>query len=94
MIRWVIVAQLTDNAHQPTVYGTWETEEAAQAQLERWENRIAATLDDANTTGIALTVEPMFGKSAARFERDFLACTGLELARSTTAAAAVQKGAL
>lgn len=85
MIRWVIVAQCGPT-HVPDVYGTWQTEQAAQEQLERWERwerRIAATFDGDPNTGIVLLVEPMFGKTAARFERDFHRHTGVELVRET-----------
>ncbi len=79
--RWVIVAQLTMDAHTPTVYGTWETDEAAQEQLERWERRIERTYGGDPGMGIAMSVEPMWGKSARQFEHDFERRTGRELAR-------------
>lgn len=81
--RWVIVAQLTGETHVPTVYGTWETEQAAQEQLERWERRIERTFGYDPGTGIAMSVEPMYGKSTAQFEEDFTRAAGRDLSRST-----------
>lgn len=77
--RWVIVAQLTIEAHAPTVYGTWETKEAASEQLERWERRIERTFGYDPGTGITMSVEPMYGKAAAFFERDFEQAHGRQL---------------
>lgn len=79
MIRWVIVAQLSLDAHTPTVYGTWATEEAARIQLELWERRIQRAYGTED--GFSMTVEPIYGKTSARFERDFLNRTGEELPR-------------
>jgi len=79
MVRWVIVAQLRAEAHCPTVYGTWETREAAVEQLERWERRIAKTLGMDDYDGIHMSVEPMSGKSAALFGRDFERAAGFGL---------------
>lgn len=73
-VRWVIVAQLSGDTHTPTVYGTWETEEGARAQLERWERRIERAYGDCD--GFPMTVEPMYGKTTARFERDFANLAG------------------
>lgn len=77
MIRWVIVAQFSGSAHEPTVYGTWETQEAALAQLERWERRIVRSLG--SRVGWSMTVEPIYGKKTSTFGQVFARQTGVEL---------------
>lgn len=82
--RWVIVAQMRPEAHCPDVYGTWETREAAQEQLERWQRRIERTLgvdEDGSFDGVHISVEPMRSKTAAQFEEDFHYRTGWPLQR-------------
>lgn len=81
MIRYVIVAQMTPQAHVPDVFGTWETEDAAKAQMEAWERRIARTYGTEDYNGIHMSVEPMTGKLARQFEGYFKHRTGLELAQ-------------
>lgn len=80
-IRWVIVAQMQPEPHCPDVYGTWETQEAAKVQLDRWKRRIKRTYGTDDYDGIHMTVEPMYGKDAANFADDFQRRTGMELAR-------------
>lgn len=80
MSRYVIVAQLSIEAHTPTVYGTWATEDAARKQMERWEQRIERTFDGDPGTGIVMSVEPV-SRTSAQFAADFAERTGQKLAR-------------
>jgi hypothetical protein len=51
--------------------------------MGRWERRIERSLADGEEfiAGPVMSVEPVFGKTAANFERDFEAATGRRLAR-------------
>jgi hypothetical protein len=82
MTRWVIVAQMTRVAHAPDVFGAWETEEAAEAQMKRWESRIERTTDaDGFYPDVILSVEPLDGKRGCDFDRVFAFRTHRTLAR-------------
>jgi hypothetical protein len=83
VIRYVIVAQLTAELHTPSVYGLWKTREAAEEQMGRWERRIERSLADGEefVARPVMSVEPVLGKAAAGFERDFETATRRKLAR-------------
>lgn len=76
--RYVIVAQFDGNKHNPTVYGTWSSFDAAKMQADQWQRRVARTDPHSETL---ISVVPMDGKTARLFERDFRERTGRDLAR-------------
>jgi hypothetical protein len=82
--RWVIVAQLTENAHVPDVFGTWETAEAAQEVLDRLYERIDRSFGRTSGTAIALSVEPVFGKRIGDFDKVFEHRTGFRLSEDNS----------
>lgn len=79
MTRWVIVAQLTNSAHVPDVFGSWESEDAAKAAMERLYARIDKSFGHEVTTSVALSVEPIRGKSVADFDHMFQLRAGYDL---------------
>jgi hypothetical protein len=75
----VVVAQFTDAAHVPEVFGPWQTYERAQAQMERWERRIVRRMGSLD--GIAMSVEEMREKTTAEFAERFMSRTGWNIMR-------------
>lgn len=71
MAGWVIVAEFGTGAMQPHVFGTWVTEEAAQAQADAWELRVAQAHgfdSPSEMTDFATRVVPVLPKATGSLD--------------------------